>query len=416
MKIKKFLAEYPKAFWMLVVAVFIDHIGSALLYPFLALYVTKHFNVGMTQAGAMFSIFAVTAITGSFIGGAVSDKIGRKKMVLFGILASASASLILGFLNDLNFFYIAVGLLGLLANTGSPAQNAMVTDLLPQEKQASGFGIIRVAYNLSFAIGPLIGGYLADRNFLLMFLMDAFLSIITAIFIFFILPETKPETKEEHVQTMLQTFKGYFSVFADKLFIMLVAALILIQTIYEQLNTTLPVFLRDNHGIQATQFGLLLSLNAVMVVLLQIWITNQTRRFPPMLVMAFSGLMYILGFGIFGFSGSIWMFILAFVLITIGEMTQSPVAMAAVSRFASEDKRGRYMAVFEFGWVLPTTYASICGGLVLDNLNPHWLWYGCMAIGVLVIIVYSLLHLFGGDKIRVSDIHYEKITQVDVNA
>ena len=409
MRIKNFIAEYPKAFWMLVVAVFIDHLGSALLYPFLALYVTKHFNVGMTQAGAMFSIFAVTAITGSFIGGAVSDKIGRKKMVLFGILSSAIASLILGFLNDINMFYLAVGLLGLLANTGSPAQNAMVTDLLPHEKQASGFGVIRVAYNLSFAIGPLIGGYLADRNFLLIFLLDAFLSIITAIFIFFILPETKPETKEEQVQSMLQTFKGYFTVFADKLFILLVAALILIQTIYEQLNSTLPVFLRDYHGIQATEFGLLLSLNAILVVTMQIWITNQTRRFPPMLVMAFSGLMYILGFGIFGFSGSIWMFILAFVLITIGEMTQSPVAMAAVSRFASEDKRGRYMAIFEFGWVLPTTYASICGGLVLDNFNPHWLWYGCMGVGVLVIIVYSLLHLFGGEKIRVSDERYECI-------
>ena len=92
-----------------------------------------------------------------------------------------------------------------------------------------------------------------------------------------------------------------------------------------------------------------------------------------------------------------------------GEMTQSPVAMAAVSRFASEDKRGRYMAVFEFGWVLPTTYASICGGLVLDHLNPLWLWYGCMGIGVLVIIVYTLLHLFGGEKIRVSDLHYEQL-------
>jgi MFS family permease len=411
LKIKRFLAEYPKAFWMLVISTFIDHIGSAMLYPFLALYVTKHFDVGMTEAGAMFSIFAVTAITGSFIGGAVSDKIGRKKMVLFGIIASASSSLIIGFLNDLSIFYIAVAVTGLLANTGSPAQNAMVTDLLPQEKQASGFGIIRVAYNLSFAIGPLIGGVLADQNFLLIFLLDAVLSLITAAFVFFILPETKPEIKAEHEQTMLQTFRGYSSVFADKLFILLVAALILIQTIYEQMNTTLPVFLRDTYGVQATQFGFLLSLNAVMVVTMQIWIANQTKRFPPMLVMAFSGLMYILGFGIFGFFASMPMFIMGFVLITIGEMTQSPVAMASVSRFASEDKRGRYMAVFEFGWVLPTTYASICGGLVLDHLNPHWLWYGCMGVGVIVIVVYSLLHVFGGEKIRVSDIKYELITQ-----
>ncbi|MBI9049161.1 MAG: MFS transporter [Anaerolineaceae bacterium] len=409
-RFERYINEYPKAFWTLVVAVFIDHIGSALLYPFLALYVTRHFNVGMTEAGQMFSIFAITAISGSFIGGAIADKFGRKRMILIGILASASASLLLGFIHEISVFYIAVGVSGLLANAGSPAQNAMVADLLPQEKQASGFGIIRVAYNVSFAIGPVLGGFLAEKNFLLLFILDAALSLITAVFIFVLIPETKPaETIAQKAQTLAMTFTGYLSVFKDRLFVLVIAALVLIQTVYEQLNTTLPVFLRDSHGILPSQFGLLLSMNAIMVVFLQIWITNRTTKIPPMLVMAFSGLMYLIGFGIFGFFATMPWFILGIILITIGEMAQSPVALSAVSRFASEDKRGRYMAFFEFGWVLPSTYASYCGGLVLDNLNPNWLWYGCILVGLLVILVYTALHIFGGNKIRVSDQEYQRI-------
>jgi len=399
-----FINEYPKTFWTLVLAVFIDHMGSALMYPFLALYVTRHFNVGMTQAGQLFAIFAVTSLTGSMIGGAIADKFGRKKMILFGILASASASLAFGFVQDLNLFYLVAGLTGILANAGSPAQNAMVLDLLPQEKQASGFGIIRVAYNISFAIGPVIGGLLANHNFLLIFLLDAFLSLITAGFVYLFIPETKPTpTAHQAGQSLAMTFRGYLGVFQDRLYLLLIGALVLIQMVYEQLNTTLPVFLRDTHGVQASQFGLLLSLNALMVVFMQLWIAGKTVKYPPMLVMAFSGFLYMIGFGLFGFVAQIPWFALCIILITIGEMTMSPVMMAMVSRFASEEKRGRYMAVFELGWVLPNTFASLCGGMVLDNLNPQWLWIGCAGIGFVVVLVYLALHGLGGQRLRIPD-------------
>ena len=415
-QIRQTLHEYPRTFWLLIISVFIDHIGSAMLYPYLSLYVTRHFQVGMTQAGLLFTIFSSTAIIGSMIGGAIADKFGRKRMIIFGLIASASSSLLLGFVDDLHWFYLIAAFMGITANAGSPAQNAMVGDLLPQEKQASGFGMIRVAFNISFAFGPLIGGYLAGVNFLYIFILDAIISFITAGFFLAFIPETQPEPPPHlAAQSLGMTFRGYLDVLKNNLFLFLIGALILLELVYEQLNTTLPVFLRDSHGLPTNQFGWLLSMNAFMVVTMQIWISKKTTKYPPMLVMVFSAFLYLVGFGLFGVVRTFPWFILCFIIITIGEMTMSPVILASVSRFSSEDNRARYMAIFEFGWTLPSIFASLLGGLVIDNLNPNWLWYGCAIVGSLAVLLYFMLHVFGGEKLRIPDAKYQQYLQKKQN-
>jgi len=86
--------------------------------------------------------------------------------------------------------------MGLMGNFGGPARQAMVADLLPKEKRAEGFGILRVAVNLSAAIGPIFGGIIATQSYLLLFIADAVSSLITGIIVFFVILETKPEKRK----------------------------------------------------------------------------------------------------------------------------------------------------------------------------------------------------------------------------
>jgi MFS family permease len=79
--------EFPRTFWILTGATFVDQVGSWLLFPFFALYVTDHFGVGMTQVGILFAIFSVANLIGGVIGGALTDKLGRKWMLMFGLIA-----------------------------------------------------------------------------------------------------------------------------------------------------------------------------------------------------------------------------------------------------------------------------------------------------------------------------------------
>jgi len=384
--------EYPRQFWILVGAAFIDRLGGALLFPFFTLYMTRKFAIGMTQVGVVFGVFAISSFIGSMIGGALTDRIGRKSMLVFGLVMSSISSVLMGVIDALPVFIGVALVVGILSETGSPAQQALVADILPEKQRAGGFGIIRVAFNLAVTIGPVIGGFLASRSYLLLFISDAVTSLITAAIAYFALHETRraPEAGEPK-QSMGETFRGYFKVLRDKAYIWFLIASTLMVLVYLQMNTTLAVYLRDVHSISEQGFGYILSLNAGMVVLFQFSITRWVNRYNPLMVMTAGTLLYAIGFAMYGFVGAYSLFLLAMVIITIGEMMVAPVGQAVVARLAPEDMRGRYMAVFGFSWLIPIAFGPFLAGMVMDYWNPDWVWYLAGIIGLLATGAYYWL-------------------------
>jgi MFS family permease len=391
---KNTVQEYPSKFWVLVSATFIDRLGGTLIFPFFALYVTKRFNVGMTEAGVLFAIFSVSGFFGNMIGGALVDKFGRKSMLLFGLVISALSSLAMGVVGTLIAFYILAVFVGLLSDVAGPAQGAMVADLLPEEQRADGYGILRVAANISWIIGPVIGGFLATRSYLLLFILDAISSLITAVIVYRMIPETKPvDAEDKPPETILQTVKGYAVVAADRLFVAFMFASMLMTMAYLQLYSTLSVYLRDVHGLQDSGYGALMSINATAVVVFQFSITRRIRTRPPMLMMLLGSLLYLIGFTLYGFVVTYPLFIIAMLIITFGEMVVMPIGQAIVANLAPEDMRGRYMAFFGLSWTIPSAIGPWAAGLIMDYIDPNWVWYAAGILSALAMVSFYLLHL-----------------------
>ena len=393
-RVQTIYREYPRQYWVLVLGTFIDRLGGALLFPFFTLYLTRKFGIGMTQVGFIFGIFAISSVVGSMVGGALTDRMGRKGMLLFGLVMSGLSSLLMGVVDSLSLFFVVILLVGVLSETGGPAQQAMVADLLPEEKRAQGFGILRVVVNLAVTVGPVLGGLLASRSYMLLFASDAATSLITAGIAFVALKESKrPRPEGEPAQSMAQTFKGYGLVLRDYAYLWFLLASLISVIVYMQMNTSLAVFLRDVHGVTEQGFGYILSLNAIMVVLFQFAITRRITRFRPLIVMTVGTLFYAVGFALYGFVSIYPFFLLAMAVITIGEMLVSPVGQAIVARFAPEEMRGRYMAMYGFSWVIPAAIGPLMAGLVMDNLNPNWVWYGAGILGLVAAAAYYSLEV-----------------------
>jgi len=91
--LNKIYHEFPRLFWVVVAVRFVDGIGGTLLFPFFALYITQKFGVGMTQAGILLGMASLFGLVGSMFGGALTDKFGRKRLILFGLIFSAISML-----------------------------------------------------------------------------------------------------------------------------------------------------------------------------------------------------------------------------------------------------------------------------------------------------------------------------------
>jgi MFS family permease len=392
-KAKNVYAEYPRTFWTLVTITFIDRVGGAMIFPFFALYLTRKFGVGMTEVGVLFAVFSLSGFISSTIGGALTDRLGRKGIVIFSLIASSFSAVAMGLVTSFGAFFVLAMTVGILSDLAGPAHNAMVADILPEEKRAQGYGIIRVAFNLSVAIGPVIGGLLATRSYLALFIADAIISLITAVLVWRYLPETKPAPQAGAVQeSMTGTFGGYFRVLRDWPFLLFMGTCILMTLVYMNMNTTLGVYLRDAHGIPESGYGYIISLNAAMVVLFQFGITRRIEKRPPLLMMAFGTALYAIGFAMYGFVSTYLFFLLAMVIITVGEMVVAPVGQALVAKFAPEEMRGRYMAVFGYSWGISFAIGPYLAGVVLDNFDPRFLWYAAGIIGTLAVMGFLGLH------------------------
>ena len=394
--------DYPQPFWYLMGASFIDALGGALLFPFFTLYVTEKFGIGLSQVGLIFAGLTVTNVIGSTLGGGLADRFGRKSMVIFGLISSALTVLALGLIDRIEVFTLFALVTGLTGNIGGPARGAMVADLLPEEKRAAGFGLHRVIHNLAFVIGPAVGGLLAARSYLLLFVIDTIASLLTAGLVFALLPETRPQpVAGEPAVSTVQTFRDYGKVFRDRLYMVFLLATGLMVLVYTQMQGPLAVFLRDVHGLGEQRWGYILSLNAGMVVVMQFWITRRIENLPPFLVLAAGTLFYVVGFGMYAYVGTYAFFLLAMAIITIGEMLTAPVGNALAASLAPEAMRGRYLAVFGFAWMIPGAVAMYLSGLIMDYGDPRWIWHAAAIVGVLTTGMYYGLHLFEQRRSRV---------------
>lgn len=396
-KLRKIYADYPRLFWIVVGVSFIDGVGGTLLFPFFALYITQKFGVGMTEAGILLGMSSIFGMFGGVIGGALTDRFGRKRLILYGLVLSAISTLSFGLITDIRVMFPFVAVVGLLGSLAGPAHNAMIADILPEEKRQEGFGILRVVGNFAWIIGPSIGGFVAKQNFFYLFVIDSIVSCIVAVLIFRLLPETKPQVHAEagavKHESLWQTMLGYRVALRDFAFMAFIVASVMTLIVYQQMYGTLSVYLRDVHNIDTQGYGFLMTTSAITVVIFQFSVSRWLRGKQPFVMMALGTLFYMVGFAMFGFVSVYWLFIAAIVVITIGEMIVVPVSQGLAANFAPEQMRGRYMAVFSFSWAIPSAIGPGAAGIILDNYNPNLLWYIGGVLCAFSALSYYMLHL-----------------------
>jgi MFS family permease len=394
--------EYPNQFWVLFFGALISSLGSGLVFPFLSLYLTIQLKFSMTEVGVTYAIFAVMSVISQVVGGTLTDHWGRKPVMMVslwgtvaGTLLFASAALLDLNVTWLRWSWVAIVILvmGLTSGAFGPAVNAMIADMIEVEKRAGAYGLLRMMQSLGISIGPAIGGFIAQISYSALFLIAAAAAFIYSLIMAVFIKETRPQLPQisQEVSPVKTANPGFRHILMDWVFLAFCGLMVISQIVYAQMNTTLPVYLHGSFGVTEQWYGLMMSLNAVMVVLLQFPITHSTSRIDKSVIMAVGNCVFAVGFGMFGFVSVLPLFFLAQGIWTVGEMLTVPVSQTMASDFSPETMRGRYMGAYGVVFAIAYGFGPLLGGIIMDSIGGKYIWYAAILLDVLVALGFLIL-------------------------
>jgi MFS family permease len=267
--------------------------------------------------------------------------------------------------------------------------DAMLADLIPSDKRPDAYALMRLSNNAGIAIGPIIGGFLSTISYSITFFLAGSGMIIYSLLMAFFASETLP--KQSVTVKLTSTFGGYLLVFRDTKFLSFIGAFVLAQMCAVLIWILMPVYANGIYDVPESLYGFIPTTNALMVVFLQVFVTQKTKLYRPLPVMAIGTLFYTLGVGSVALSHTFVGFWISIVIMTIGELILMPTASTYVAELAPIDMRGRYMSLAGLTWSAAAGIAPLMGGYLNDNVSPVATWYGGFLIGIIGILGFLFL-------------------------
>jgi len=381
--------SYPRQFWVLFASALISAAGGNLIWPFMTIYLHEKLMVPLATVGVVFTITSISGYFSQLVGGPFVDRFGRKPAILLSLIAETFIVAAFGFVGSLEVFAVLFILSSLAGPISSIAINAMVADLVEQERRPSAYALQRIAFNVGVAIGPAIGGFIATRSYTLSFLLAASSFAILILPTLFFIRETRPQAPLEGERGERT---GYGRVVRDLPFLGFAGGFALMNLAYAQMFIYLPVYIKENYGIPESGYGFILATNALMVVLFQFAVTRVTQRYPRLPVMAFGALLISIGLGSVALFHTYFFFLLSMIIYTIGELITAPTATAFVADVAPVTMRGTYMAVYSLCFGFGFGLGPMVGGVLHDTLGPAYIWHGAFLTGLISTAAFLLLN------------------------
>jgi MFS family permease len=368
------LRALPRPAWILFLGTFLNKFGTFVL-PFLTLYLTQR-GFSLNDAGLAISAYGVGGLMASALGGHLADAIGRRKTIALSMFSVAAAMVLLSQSNSLPAIIAATWLAALTGELYRPASSALLADLVPPELRVTAYAAYRMAFNAGFAFGPATAGFLAARGYFWLFAGDAATSVLFGVIALAALPRGRMSRREEG------GWRDDVKVLAgDGKFLRVLGAAFIIALVFLQISSTFSLQV-TRLGFPAATYGLILSLNGVLVVFCELPLTSLTRRFPARVVMAAGYLLIGAGFTLNAFAHSVAALVACVVIFTFGEMVAMPVSSAYIADLAPAHLRGRYMGVYALTWSAALIVAPQMG-LRLFGVSPAALWLTCGALAAL---------------------------------
>lgn len=350
--------------------VFIDLLGFGIILPLLP-FIGEKYGANPFIIGLLTATYSLFQLISSPILGRLSDKYGRKKLLLVSQFGTFIGFILLGITNNLPLLFLSRIIDGATGGNISIAQ-AYISDVTTKENRARAMGMIGAAFGLGFIIGPAAGGLLSRFGYGVPAFFAASISIITMIATFFFLKETVNIGQAEHSKKTEFSWSQLKNVLGHSSISLFIVIFLIINTAFSIMQGNFALWTQHSFGFGPTENGLMFGYIGIMAVIIQLWILPLTlKKFGEKKIFVYSNI--ILAFGLLSFI-IVWhpyILLLPLTLLPTGNGLSGPVIQSLASENVSKEEYGGTLGLLQSAGSLGRIIGPILGGFLFNTFNKN---------------------------------------------
>ena len=388
--------------WLLSLVTFINRAG-AMVIPFLSLYLINVEGFTLPQVGWIMSCFGLGSLFGTFVGGKLTDAIGFYKVILGSLFFGGMGFILLQFIDTFYGFCAGIFLLTMMADAGRPAIFVAADTYSKPGNATRSITLIRLAINLGFSIGPLVGGLIiAHINYTSLFWIDGLTCMLASLGVFILL---KPKEQKDNSAEKMVVVKEGVPPYLNKFFILFFVIMVANSFAFVQYFSVMPIYFEKAHFLSEDLIGWLLFINGATIVIFEMPLIGWLDRKKISKTMAtFWGVFFLgLSFLVLNFTQWDGILIVAMLLMTLGEMIGFPFSNALALEMAPKGRKGSYMAFYSMSFSLAHLIGHNGGMNLVDNFGYFNTWT-MLSLFLLLVAIMTLWLYFISKKSKTEKI------------
>jgi predicted MFS family arabinose efflux permease len=392
--------DMERALRPLLIVGFAGSLAGSACWTFVGIWAVDALDASSSQLGLYFVVAALVSASMGYLGGHISDHLGRRPVILAGWSLAALVPLSWTLVDDFGAAIPLLLLVSLFIPVAMAADQALVADVVRAERHEHAYASLRVANNLGVTMGPPIGGVLLlTSDYDVLWVGVAGLGALTTLLAWRLIPGRGEFTPEEPPS------RGSFGVIRrDRAFLLFLVSMVLANLVYFAFEVVLPISAVDSHGLSPAAWGFLVIINPALVTIFQLRLTRRVERFPAAPKLALAMLLMGWPFLLLSVDASIAVMALVILIFVIGEMLWIPTSQAIVAGLAPADLRGAYMGAFASTSSAGFALGPFIGLQIRGELGDTAMWSFFATVSVVAAILGAVAcrYAFGVRKARLA--------------
>jgi predicted MFS family arabinose efflux permease len=376
--------------WLVAASQLVNRAGSMVL-SFLVLYLTRDRGFSAEQAGFIILLYGAGAIVTAPLAGRLADKWGSVPLMRASLFLSGGTLLVYPFAKGPIPIAGVTILLAVLTEAFRPAAMSFFAETVEPVRRKSAFAVYRLAINLGMAIGPAIGGILATIAFRYLFFVDGATSIAAGLVLAASALPSGKKPRAAGAPSATTRLRLSTAAHADPRFLFFLLGVLPVCVIFFQHISSMPLYIVNDLGFTPRTFGVLFSLNCLLIVVLEIPLNAATAHWSHRRTLALGALLSGAGYGAMAFARDFWTLAATVVIWTFGEMLFFPASAAYATDIAPEARRGEYSGLYTMVFSIAFGIGPWAGTVVLERAGARVLWGLTFVLGALAAVVFMRL-------------------------